>query len=86
MTQPLLSRQVAQTHALLARLEGSVVQRGDAVIIAGDFNSLPGSGGATLARARTRLHAIALHVLSCSLAANHLVPHGTTQSYSAFRS
>jgi mRNA deadenylase 3'-5' endonuclease subunit Ccr4 len=36
--------QVAQVHALLSRLESSVVQPGDALVLAGDFNSLPESG------------------------------------------
>ena len=36
--------QVAQTHALLSRLEAGVVQPGDALLLCGDFNSLPASG------------------------------------------
>ena len=36
--------QVAQAAALLSRLEASVVQPGDALLLCGDFNSLPCSG------------------------------------------
>lgn len=36
--------QVAQTNALLQHLRGQIFQKGDALLIGGDFNSMPSSG------------------------------------------